>query len=367
MVSLLERYGWEVKLSSKSHPLEIMVETTTNCNYDCIFCFRRYLKPFEYRDMTIDTFNRILDQAVKVGVRKLSFSGWGEALVNKNISYFLEEARRKGFYILLNTNGYFLKDYVEDVFRNVNELVISIDSVDENLYRKIRIGGELPRVLEGIKDLNKLRGGAPKPLVKFQFTITTLNKDNLPLLIRLAKTLKVKEIIVSNLIPLTRDQERNLSCYMNEECMQFIEKLKYRLSILTLETNVNIRLPEFYPKTERTCPFIRDAAVYIRADGNVAPCIYYAHEWKPILYGIQRHIYPIIFGNILYEDILDIWRERRYVDFRFNSTFFDMPSCYDCPLQKYCLLTMSNESDCWGNSPTCAHCPYSRDFVRCPL
>ncbi len=93
----MERYEWEVKLSPKSHPLEIMVETTTNCNYDCIFCFRRYLKPFEYRDMSIDIFEKILDQAVKAGVNKLSFSGWGEGLVNKNISYFLEEGGVEGF------------------------------------------------------------------------------------------------------------------------------------------------------------------------------------------------------------------------------------------------------------------------------
>lgn len=362
----MERYGWEIRLSPESHPLELMIETTTRCNYDCIFCFRRFLKSYEYIDMNLDIFKRIIVQAKNVGVKKLSFSGWGESLVNKNISRFLKIAKEEGFYILLNSNGYFLKDFIEDIL-NVDELVISMDSIDEDLYRKIRIGGELPRVLNGIGELNKLREGASKPLIKFQFTITTLNKDNLPLLIKSAKKLKVKEVIVSNLIPITKEQEENLSCYMNKECMEFIEKLRFKLSILALEANVNIRLPEFYSKTERVCPFIREMAMYIRADGKTSPCIYYAHEWRPILYGIQRHIHPIIFGDILKEDILDIWRKRKYMEFRFNSTFFDMPSCYDCPLQKYCLLTMSNESDCWGGSPTCAHCPYSRDIVRCPL
>jgi len=107
--------------------------------------------------------------------------------------------------------------------------------------------------------------------------------------------------------------------------------------------------------------------MYIRYDGYVAPCIYYAHNWRNAFFGIEREIHRVLFGNIREKNLLEIWRSPEYALFRFRATFFTQPSCLDCPLAPYCTYTLSNESDCWGNTPTCAHCPYSHDIARCPL
>ncbi len=364
-------HEWIIKLDQKTHPRELMVETTMKCNYDCIHCFRRLLVKEELGEMDSRTFNKLIEQSVDVGVEKISFSGWGEPLVHPNIIDFIEEAKNNGIKILLNTNGSLLDHYGEELFKlGIDEIVVSMDAAEETIYASIRRGGHLALVVKGLKKINELKKkySSTNPILKFQFTINTLNYKQLPKLVKLARELGVVEITVSNIIPLSEEHEKNLACYINcSDDSNEIEKLKHEISLLVLEKNVNVILPNFSLKTERLCPFIENSAAFIRWDGGVSPCIYYAHSWKPVLYGIRRDINAVVFGNINHNHLRDIWRSPEYVVFRFRAKFFHMPSCLDCPVQEYCILARSNDSDCWGGSPTCAHCPYSRDYVRCPL
>jgi MoaA/NifB/PqqE/SkfB family radical SAM enzyme len=183
----------------------------------------------------------------------------------------------------------------------------------------------------------------------------------------LAARLRVKEIIISNVIPLSRENEIELACLKREDCLKKLESLKLSLIRYALETKISLKIPEFSFKSERRCPFMEKDALYITAEGYVAPCIYYAHHWTPTINGISREINPVRFGNIMESNIIDIWHEERYADFRFITKFFILPSCLDCNLEKSCQLTLSNQYDCWGNNPSCSHCPYSRNLVSCPL
>ncbi len=362
--------GFDVKISSDSHPKEIMLEVSRECNYNCIFCFRRDLENEYFIQMTPDTFNRVLSQALESGVRKFSLSGWGEPLTNKYIAEYMRRIKEEGFKLLLNTNGYYLVDYVDLIVETgVDEVVVSMDAGEEDPYKIIRLGGDLSRVIEGLKQLRdkKYEETAFKPIVKFQFTITTLNVDNILKLAKLAAELKVKEIIMSNVIPLSSKHEDVISCLNNEDCLKRLEEIRYHLIRHALETNINFRLPEFTLKTERRCPFMEEDAIYVTAEGYVAPCIYYAHPWSSTFNGITRVINAVRFGDLKKTDLLSIWRGDKYARFRFIAKYSVMPSCLDCNLEKSCSMTLSNEFDCWGNSPTCSHCPYSRDLVRCPL
>ncbi len=367
----LRIHEWNITLDKRSTPRELMVETTMKCNYDCIHCFRRLLIGEELGEMSSKTFDKLLKQSIEARVEKFSFSGWGEPLVHPKIIDFIGKAKSSGIKVLLNTNGSLLEHYSEELFKlNVDEIVVSMDAAEESVYASIRRGGHLALVVKGLKQINELKKkySTTNPILKFQFTINTLNYKQLPKLIKLARELGVIEITVSNIVPLSEEYEKNLACYINcGEDSEEIEKLKHEISLLVLENNVNVILPNFSLRTERLCPFIDKTAAFIRWDGGVSPCIYYAHNWKPVLYGIRREIKAVVFGNINNRHLIDIWRSPDYALFRFRAKFFHMPSCLDCPVQEYCILSRSNDSDCWGGSPTCAHCPYSRDYVRCPL
>ncbi|ABN69773.1 Radical SAM domain protein [Staphylothermus marinus F1] len=362
---------WNISLDEKSHPKEIMVEVTTRCNYDCIYCFRRTIVGEGFHDMDRDLFYKIIDEAVEIGVSKISFSGWGEPLIHPYIIDFLYYAKSKGLEILLNTNGYFLIKYVDYIARiGVDDIIVSIDAAEDDVYKLIRRGGDLARVIEALlilKDM-KIKKNMFYPRVNIQFTINRYNYRNLLATTKLAHTLGASKIIVSNVIPLNQYYEENVSCYSDPKCLEEVSKITEELARIELEYGVEISLPNFNKAySERICPFISKYALFIRYDGGVAPCIYYAHHWKNYLAGVQREIKPVIFGYVGKEKLINIWRKPEYIRFRAITYFMHQPSCLDCPLQPYCTITLTNEYDCWGNSPTCAHCPYSRDMTRCPL
>lgn len=362
---------WFISLIPESHPEEVMIELTTKCNYDCIYCFRRNL--INEEDGLIDTglALKIIDEAAITGVKKISFSGWGEPLLHPDALDILRYAKKKGLEVLLNTNGYFLKESIEEIFNiRVDYIIVSIDSPDDDVYKIIRKGGDLARLMEAFLRLLELRieHTSKKPIVEIQFTINKYNYGNIYPMIRLAQRIGASRIVVSNIIPLSKKHEEQLACYLDGKCVSEVDKIKIKLAEISLETGVEISLPNFNRScSERTCPYVSRRAIYVRHDGLVAPCIYYAHHWRNCLFGIEREIYPVIFGDLKKDKLIDIWRKPEYVRFRFRTYYMHYPSCLDCPVQEYCTLTLDNNSDCWGSNPSCAHCPYSRNLTRCPL
>ncbi|MEM2021606.1 MAG: radical SAM protein [Zestosphaera sp.] len=353
------------------NPKELMVEITTACNYSCLHCFRNTMSNHDFnKEMDAEIFKTLLKQALEANVEKLSFSGWGEPLTHPLILDYVSEAKKRGLKVLLNTNGFFLADYIDDLYRaGVDEIHVSVDSVREEVYGLIRRGGVLSKVTEGLLKLKelKLRDNSFKPEVRLQFTLTKLNVEDLLELPEYVRKVAASQAVVSNVIPLSRDFERELSCYVNEECMKVITELKDKLAKRIFAAGGKISLPSFDNVSDRRCPFITRNACFVRFDGSVAPCIQYAHSWVSNFTSVTRTIKEVVFGNIMSKHLLEIWREPRYVGFRMNVNFFKMPSCFECGLKEYCKVTMSNEFDCWGNTPTCAFCPYSHDVVRCPL
>lgn len=360
--------NWEITLNATSKPQEVMLELTTNCNLNCIHCFRNSLQE-NMGFMNRKTVEKVLDEISHVGVEKVSISGWGEPLLHPDIHYILRELKELGVYVILNTNGFYLRNFANDIVSmGIDEVVVSIDSVSSALYGKIRVGGSLDRCLEALTEIRNLKNQhrSGKPLVTLQFTINTLNYKDIPHLVDFATKFGVDKIVLSNVIPINK-QHAELACYNYEDCRREAEEMIRELG-KHLMFIWNIQFVKSYLVAQQTfsCPFIDRNALFIRWDGKIAPCIHYAHSWNFYFDGIPRSVNAVIFGHIE-EGLLEVWRKRNYAEFRFKAEFGYKPSCLDCELRDYCYYTLSNDSDCYGNSPTCAHCPYARGLATCPL
>ena len=75
---------------------------------------------------------------------------------------------------------------------------------------------------------------------------------------------------------------------------------------------------------------------------------------------------PYYLGNINEKHPADIWKDAEYVNFRLAVKNFRFPSCSDCKDLEGCSMADNNEMDCWGNSPSCAECLWSRRLIACP-
>lgn len=303
--------------------------------------------------MDLELFNLLLDRLKDAKVDKLVFSGWGEPTVHPNIIQIMERVKKQGKSIILNTNGSTLFDIADDLIDlEVDEVVVSVSSFKEN---------------PGIRYLRNRRisKGKTRPTVKALFTITNLNMGELENAVNFAKEEGVREIYFSYYIPYPGGK-KELEYIDEALAKESFNELFERLSPKILGAGVRFAYPGLSPNFFRGCPFALNRALFVRCDGNVAPCLYFSRSWKTEVFGTLRDIKEYILGNVSDSSLLDIWR-RKYVELFFRLSFNHLPSCLECPFKKGCKFTSTNETDCWGNSPNCAHCPYLHKLSLCPL
>ena len=119
-------------------------------------------------------------------------------------------------------------------------------------------------------------------------------------------------------------------------------------------------------RTLRYCKFVEEKAMCVNYQGNVSPCYALMHSYKCFIYGKEKKIKPYYTGNIHEKKLEEIWKNSAYVNFRYAVSTFNFPSCTDCRNLDGCNYHENNEVDCWGNSPSCAECLWSRRIIACP-
>ena len=132
----------------------LRVSVTDRCNIRCSYCMPAGQVVFRPRQelLTFEEIARLVRVAVTVGIRKLRITG-GEPLVRADLPRLVEMlSALDGIEDLaLTTNGMLLADLAEPLraagLRRVN---ISLDALDEGVFRQITRGDGLDQVLEGI-------------------------------------------------------------------------------------------------------------------------------------------------------------------------------------------------------------------------
>ena len=131
-----------------NRPFMVMFETTLHCNMKCGYCAIWQNQQPEDRAVRERVFAR-MDEAADFGVFAWSFSG-GEPLMNPNMPDYIEYAVRKGFYTSMPTNGLALKKCAEACAK-LDQLEVSIDTLDREKFAKRRGIDGLPTILDGAR------------------------------------------------------------------------------------------------------------------------------------------------------------------------------------------------------------------------
>jgi cyclic pyranopterin phosphate synthase len=165
----------------------LRVSITDRCNYRCIYCqpeeqfeFISHQEILRYEEIV-----EIIEEAVNLGVSKVRITG-GEPLARKGVVGFIKKLReiKKLEDISLTTNGFFLSEYAEKLKEaGLNRVNISLDSLQEEKYKKITRGGSLDKVLKGID--SALKAGL-LPIKINTVLIRGINDDEVEDFIRLA-------------------------------------------------------------------------------------------------------------------------------------------------------------------------------------
>ncbi|MCF7907360.1 MAG: radical SAM protein [Candidatus Omnitrophica bacterium] len=151
-------------------PPIVQIEPTTNCNLKCALCLtgRGQLKRLK-GDMSFDFFKEIINQLEDIIIYLVMYN-LGEPLLNKEIFKMIEYAKMKKIFIRLSTNGAFLsKQDIENLVRfKVDEVIISLDCANSEIYEKYKGSDGFKKVIENTGLLIKQRGDNLKPFVDLQ-------------------------------------------------------------------------------------------------------------------------------------------------------------------------------------------------------
>ncbi len=102
---------------------------TYGCNFKCKYCFFKPLSCKKYSANEI--LNKILEIREDYGLNKILIAG-GEPTLQNDLPELTKLLKDEGFYIMLSTNGYYLKDMLNKL--EVDEIHIDLKAYDENKH-----------------------------------------------------------------------------------------------------------------------------------------------------------------------------------------------------------------------------------------
>lgn len=179
------RYNLACELHLDDSPVQIDIELNSGCNLSCPFCERGHDKVKINRKLDRDVYVKVIDEAAKIGVRSVKLSYINEPLMNRDIGWCIEYAKKKGMVnIYFSSNGILLNERkIKTLIKSgLTKILISIDSNDPEIYAKMRVGGKLERVKKNVSDLMRMRKemNSELPFVRVNTIRTKLNEDTVP-------------------------------------------------------------------------------------------------------------------------------------------------------------------------------------------
>lgn len=363
---------------------KVYIEVTNICNLNCSTCMRNvWNEPLGMMDIL--TFERILESIKEIHPKPLVFiGGYGEPLAHSKFLEMVTALRNEDFQVEFITNGTQLTDQIINklIDLNVQRMWVSIVGATPSSYADIRLGDALPQVLENLSLFQRLKQKKTRsrPRLGIAFVAMQRNLNDLPAVIRIGKNLGADLFSVSNLLPHTPEQRKEI----------LFERLMYSMEMQPSRWSPEVMLPRFDLTTTtlgildqiikgnnnlsiarqpiksaaNSCPFIEKGSVSIRWDGAVSPCLPLLHTHQNYLDNTLRinHAYSV--GNIHDTGLLDLWKDNTYVKLREKLQAFDFSFCTYC---NSCDMAEANLEDCFGSDhPACGGCLWAQGFIQCP-
>ncbi len=306
----------------------IRISVTDRCNLRCVYCMpEKGVELLKHNDlMSFEEIYNLVKALVPLGIKKVRLTG-GEPLVRKNIEELIKLLRSIPEIedITLTTNGILLEDMAEGLKKaGLSRVNVSLDSLDEEKFKKITRWGSLDKVLTGIDKAIKV---GLNPVKLNVVAIKGFNDDEFINFIDFVYNKKIQVRFIE-LMPIGEsDEEAILKHYPIDAIKKLIEtkyELKFNDNIRTNgpAENYNIVggvgsvgfIGALSHKFCSSCNRLR-----LTADGRFRPCLYIDQEYdvlKLIRSGasddeLRTFVEEIILGKPEGHNMEDGWGNQR--------------------------------------------------------
>ncbi len=269
-------------------PDRVVLEMTNCCNLRCTMCPRRHMvAPEGY--MSMDLFKKLVEEIAHYPGTSIAPFFRGESLLHPDFKEMIGFARKHiSGRIMLFSNAMLLSKDISCFLLDtgIDHISFSVDSVDPDVYEKIRVNAKLDEVLENIHFFieEKGRRGVNLPEIQVSTVATEAAQEN-------------TRQFIDYWLPLV-DRVRVYPEHSQEE-----------EGFGGLNEKIDHRRPCLKP--------LNEMAVYW--NGSVALC---NHDWG--------RINPV--GDANTHSLKDIWDSQNYNAIRreHNSGIYRDPSCSEC-------------------------------------
>lgn len=282
-----------------NYPIYALIEPTNRCNLQCETCIRNDL-PFGIGDMNFEEYKIIINKLK--GLIRVHLQGQGEPFLHKDIFRMINYASNKGIMVTTTSNGTLLNESMAKkiIESNLDEIVISVDSIDKEICESIRKGVKFDVLIENIKRLSEMRKGRNKKLkMSIGMTIIKDNVKEIPEFIKFFSEMGINELIFQRL--LTND------FYVNHYETNFLKEQLVSQEEINKEVKKNKELAKRLKINvlfdEGKCNWLW-SQIYVNYMGDVNPCCLILDPNNPKL------------GNLLRQDFKAIWNNQEYKNLR---------------------------------------------------
>ncbi len=292
-------------------PVIAHIEPTSLCNLKCPLCPSGNGSLTRVRErMDYENFKTIIDKLPPT-VKMVLLWNQGEPFIVKDLPKMIRYAKRRDIYLVTSTNGhYFRKEkMVHSIVKSgIDEVIVSLDGADQEVYEKYRVGGRLDWVFEGIERLARTKNlyRSKTPMIHLQFILMRQNIHQKDDMIRIGQKLGADRISFKT-VQVTGFEGGESYLPDDPEFTRYQQK--------TSDGRYITRKRRFFPDD---CLRLWYSTV-INCDGRISPCCF-----------DKDGDYEL--GNLISESFSEIWKGEKYQGFRQHllKDRYNLEMCQDC-------------------------------------
>jgi radical SAM protein with 4Fe4S-binding SPASM domain len=168
-------------------PVAVSAELTNHCNLHCPECaVGSGIMKRERGFMDIALFSKVMAE-LKPYLYYVCLYFQGEPMLHRD--FFAFTAAAGNMRTIVSTNGHFLSDGNAEriAVSGLWKLVISVDGTDDEVYSNYRKGGDLEKVLKGLREVSEARKRSKSPMkIEIQFLVNRFNEHQIADIKRIA-------------------------------------------------------------------------------------------------------------------------------------------------------------------------------------
>lgn len=290
-------------------PFSATIELTDFCNLQCKHCYRGDKKQSYW---TEKTFVDVLDALVSLGTMNLTITG-GEPFSHPLICWFLDQIKRRGFVLSIQTNALLLNDSIISALKEniVSDVSISLYSTVEFEHDTItQLPGSMRETMANIERLldNKIPVSLNCPIMSF-------NKNAMVGMCNFADEHGIKVKFALKIIP-SQNRDAHIEDY----------NVFNKGFILSSMQNPIIKLYQNeLAAIRKSRPHIRYCQTGFRsitfdAQGNMLICNAYRKNC----------------GSLKYKSVKELWEQSEELNKWRNEISLVNKKCSICPAYSYC-------------------------------